>query len=97
MLGPRRGIVVRGFPPSSTDQDALEFAFFKAVKGDMKCGVPEISRCDFTEDMQQAYVEFVNPDGECQCGVVLLVIVINVTHTTNQMVCTHNFSVLLYA
>lgn len=75
--GSRRGIVVRGFPPESTDQDILEFAFYKAVKGDMKCGVPEISSCHFTEDMQQAYVEFVDPSGECVqdiCVVSLIVI-----------------------
>ena len=63
-LGSRRGIVVRGFPPATTDQDVLELAFYKAVKGDMKCGVPEISSCHFTEDMQQAYVEFIDPAGE---------------------------------
>ena len=61
---PRRGIVVRGFPPESTDQDALEFAFYKAVKGEMQCGVPDISSCHFTDDMQQAYVEFADPEGE---------------------------------
>ena len=61
--GPRHGIVVRGFPPS-TDQEALELAFYKAVKGDLKCGIPEISSCHFTEDMQQAYVELVDPTGE---------------------------------
>ena len=64
-LGPRRrGIVVRGFPPATTDQEMLELAFYKAVKGDMKCGVPEISSCHFTENMQQAYVEFMDPTGE---------------------------------
>ena len=63
--GSRRGIVVGGFPPGSQiDQDTLEVAFYKAVKGDMKCGVPEISSCHFTEDMQRAYVEFTDPAGE---------------------------------
>ena len=66
--GPRRGILVSGFPPAShIDQDSLELAFYKAVKGDMKCGVPEISSCRFTEDMQRAYVEFADPAGESEC------------------------------
>ena len=60
----RRGIVVRGFPPQSTDQETLEVAFYKAVKGELRCGVPEISSCQFTDDMQQAYVEFVDPNSE---------------------------------
>ena len=65
--GTRRGIVVSGFPPGShIDQDALFVAFFKAVKGDKKCGMPEMSSCHFTEDMQRAYVEFVDPAGEQQ-------------------------------
>lgn len=65
IVTPRRGIVITGFPPGSQiDQDTLEFAFFKAMKGDMKCGVLEISSCHFTEDMQRAYVEFADPAGE---------------------------------
>lgn len=67
IVTPRRGIVVSGFPPGSQiDQDVLEFAFFKAVKSDMKCGVPDISSCHFTEDMQRAYVEFADPAGESE-------------------------------
>ena len=62
--GPRRGIVVSGFPPAShVDQDTLEVTFYKALKGDTKCGVPEISSCHFTEDMQRAYVEIADPAG----------------------------------
>lgn len=62
--GPRRGIVIRGFPPGSTDKETLEVAFYKAVKDDFKCGVPEINSCHFTADMRQAYVELANPTGE---------------------------------
>lgn len=63
----RRGIIICGFPPASQiDQDTLEVTFYKAVKGDLKCGVPEISSCHFTEDRQRAYVEFADPTGECE-------------------------------
>jgi hypothetical protein len=73
--GTRRGIVVSGFPPGThVDQDMLLLAFFKAVKDDMKCGIPEMSSCHFTEDMQRAYVEFVDPTGE-RHAVRMLVIV----------------------
>lgn len=72
--GPRQGIVIRGFPPGSTDQETLEVAFYKAVKGDFKCGVPEITSCHFTEDMRQAYVELADPTGEYVCLLSMTVI-----------------------
>ena len=86
--GPRRGIVVSGFPPAfRVDQDTLEVAFYKAVKGDMKCGVPEISSCHFTEDMQQAYVEFADPAGRLcvstavLCALCVLSVIVIITST----------------
>lgn len=72
--GPRRGIVVRGFPPGLTDQETLEVAFYKAVKGDFKCGVPEITTCHFTENMRQGYVELADPSGEYVCVLSVTVI-----------------------
>ncbi len=100
--GTRCGIVVSGFPPGShVDQDTLTVAFFKAVKGDMKCGIPEMSSCHFTEDMQRAYVEFVDPAGEryavrmlisiksctfCVCLVCVLSVIV-ISTSTMPLVC----------
>ena len=54
----RPGVVIRGFPPDSADQESLEFALYTAMKNEK---IPKIITCQFTEDKLVAYMELEDP------------------------------------
>ena len=57
----RPGVVIRGFPPDSADQESLEFVLYTAMKNEK---IPKIINCQFTEDKLVAYVELEDSFGK---------------------------------